>query len=756
MNLRYVSLFLLVILFTSCEILHAAATHSLPRPPELEPDINFWKRVFTKVDTNHGLIHDNRHLAVVYEVISIPQGISRKKRGRVVEKVKKRYRKILLSLAKGKRNRLTKEERRVLNLWPNKVSNETLRTAASRLRFQLGQADKFKLGWIRSGAWRSHIEEVLTEHGVPKELAALPHVESSFNPKAYSHVGAAGLWQFTRTTGRRYMRVDHVVDERLDPFKSSDAAARLLRYNFELLGTWPLAITAYNHGAAGMRRAVKKVGSTDIAPILRNYRSRTFGFASRNFYPAFVAAVEVDQEAKRHFGKLHQASRDKTQTLATPAYVKPEVLQEALDIDRETLRRLNPALRASVWRGQKLVPKGFELRVPCTHSCAPIKLAMNSLPATQRYGSQLPDRYHKVRRGDTLSQIARRYKVSSRTLASLNSLRSRHTIRVGQMLRLPWQDHATTSTSKKQSSAIVASAARTNKAKPNANGLYSVKAGDTIEGIARRFGLDQHTLLALNDVRNRNKIYIGQVLKVTSRPPTKTSAPLKAKDEQSTPAKISYASLTQPADGNTMTDAISQSEAEVSVPEEDTEPLGPALPSEIHPTLSADPSDYTVAADGTIQVQAAETLGHYADWLGIRTQVLRNINKLRYGKPLPVGTRLKLDFSKRSPQRFESLRTTYHCELQSEFFKNYSISDTRTHVVKLGESLWSLTHQKYQIPVWLMRQYNPDLDFHDVRPGMKLSIPMLSQRSESDVSKSTAQTSCDRPNDAANRPTMAL
>ena len=130
--------------------------------------------MFAEVDTKHGLIHDNRHLNVVYEVISIPKGVSRKKRSKIVDKVKKRYRKILLSLAKGKRRRLTKEEKRVLGLWPNKVSNKTLRAAADRLRFQLGQADKFKAGWIRSGAWRTHIENALAKHGVPKELAALP------------------------------------------------------------------------------------------------------------------------------------------------------------------------------------------------------------------------------------------------------------------------------------------------------------------------------------------------------------------------------------------------------------------------------------------------------------------------------------------------------------------------------------------------------------------------------------------------------
>ena len=157
------------------------------------------------------------------------------------------------------------------------------------MRFQLGQADRFRAGLIRAGAWEDYIRQTLTDMDLPVELVALPHVESSYNPLAYSRVGAAGMWQLTRSTGRRYLRVDSVVDERLDPFRATVAAARLLEHNHDVTGTWPLAITAYNHGAAGMRRAVRKLGTNEITTIVRQYRSRTFGFSSRNFYPAFLS-----------------------------------------------------------------------------------------------------------------------------------------------------------------------------------------------------------------------------------------------------------------------------------------------------------------------------------------------------------------------------------------------------------------------------------------------------------------------------------
>mgnify|MGYP001091558642 CR=1 FL=1 len=139
-----------------------------------------------------------------------------------------RIREILRGLAQGQRTQLGDEESSVLALFPAGVRNETLKEAAANVRFQLGQADKFRAGLIRSGAYVDHIRETLHEMGLPEQIAALPHVESSFTPHAWSHVGAAGLWQFMPSTGRRYMRVDRVVDERLDPRVATVAAARLL------------------------------------------------------------------------------------------------------------------------------------------------------------------------------------------------------------------------------------------------------------------------------------------------------------------------------------------------------------------------------------------------------------------------------------------------------------------------------------------------------------------------------------------------
>ena len=192
----------------------------------------------------------------------------------------------------------------MLALWPDDVSNAELNAALRRIRFQLGLRDRFQEGLIRAGRWRSYIEDQFTALGVPIELAALPHVESSYNPNARSHVGASGIWQFTRSTGRRFMRVDHVLDERNDPWVASRSAGQLLAYNYSIAGNWPMAITAYNHGLSGVRRAQRKFGDTAYVDILRKYDGRTFGFASRNFYVAFLAAKHVDQNVDTYFPGL--------------------------------------------------------------------------------------------------------------------------------------------------------------------------------------------------------------------------------------------------------------------------------------------------------------------------------------------------------------------------------------------------------------------------------------------------------------------
>jgi membrane-bound lytic murein transglycosylase D len=474
-------------------VMPAALAEALPRPPGLAPEVAFWQRIFGEVTTQEALVHDNRYLGVVYEKISLPgsDSASRKR----LENARDHYARILNRLASGERQGLGPEEKRVLALWKG-ASRDQLREAARRVRTQQGLADRFHQGLVRSGRWEEHIRIQLREAGVPESLAALPHVESSFNPAARSHAGAAGLWQFTVGTGRRFMQINEAVDERRDPFRSSEAAARLLRSNYAVLGTWPLAITAYNHGAGGMQRAVRTMGTTDIETIVRHYDGPAFGFASRNFYVSFLAAEEVERKAEQYFGPLRRETPEGWKTVEVPHYLHISSLEQALGVPRETLKAYNPALLDPVWTGRSYVPRGYALRLP---EDTPPEVAAERLarvPAAERKTAQVAGAVHQVRPGESLSVIARRYGTTPATLARLNGLSSQHKIRAGQRLKLP------------------GSAAASAKAPASGGGTYVVRRGDNLALIAKRTGVPQRQLMALNDLRNPHRIYPGQRLRL--------------------------------------------------------------------------------------------------------------------------------------------------------------------------------------------------------------------------------------------------
>ena len=635
--------FLNIVVFAALSIGSAHAQETFPKPPELQPDVDFWVSIFTAYDSDEGVLHDNRHLGVVYDSVDIPEGASRRARNRIVGDRRKELQAVLRTLAGGKRSNLTAEEARVLALWPDDVTNSELSAAVNRIRFQLGLSDRFREGLERSGRWRAFVESEFTALGVPIELAALPHVESSYNPNARSHVGASGIWQFTRSTGRRFMQVDHVVDERNDPFAATQGAGKLLAYNYSITGNWPMAITAYNHGLSGVRRAMRQFGDTAYVDILRNYKGRTFGFASRNFYVAFLAAMEVDQNPEKYFPGVTPEAPTNYEVAAMPSYIAVADLTQALGVSPAQLARSNPALQPTVWQGSKHIPRGFEVRMPAASLDGSIDSLVSRVPSEHWSGEQLPDLFHTVSRGDTLSQIAETYRTRVSTLVSLNNLNSSHRIRIGQRIRLPAAGPAP--------------------------------------------ALD---------------------------PPAATQA---AAVEEAVVARVD-----EPAD-------VDAAVAEVTPA---TFSAGAAPSAANLPTaLLSDPSDYDVADDLTIEVHPLETLGHYADWLGIRTQRLRDINGLAFRTPVTVGERIKLEFGDIDIPTFESRRIAYHRAQQDEFFRAHVITGITEHEIRRGESIWILSLRQYDVPVWLFRQYNPTLELHKVQPGTTVRFPVLTDADRS-------------------------
>ena len=159
------------------------------------------------------------------------------------------------------------------------------------------------------------IWKIFRQVGVPSVITRLAFVESMFNYKARSRAGAVGVWQFMPKTGKQFLVINRHIDERKSIYKSTRAAAKLLLINYRYLGSWPLAITAYNHGMGSMSKAVKKIGSSRIEDIIANYKGRSFGFASKNFYAEFLAAANIY--------KLYPSSRVSSKSLVVPIKLKP-------------------------------------------------------------------------------------------------------------------------------------------------------------------------------------------------------------------------------------------------------------------------------------------------------------------------------------------------------------------------------------------------------------------------------------------------
>jgi membrane-bound lytic murein transglycosylase D len=824
----------------------------MQRPPELERDVQFWIRVYSEVDTNGGFLHDEHNLAVVYEKLRFAANTSPREREKIVDQGKARYAAALRRIAAANGGPLSEDDQRILDMWGSEGTPARLLEATDEIRFQLGQSDRFRAGLIRSGAWETHIAETLANLGLPAELAVLPHVESSFNPAAYSKVGAAGLWQFMRSTGRRYMRIDNAVDDRLDPFRSTEAAAQLLAYNYRLLGSWPLALTAYNHGAEGVRRAKETLGTDDIVRIVRTYKGRTFGFASRNFYVSFLAALEIDRNPEKYFSGVERSSEARFQEVTVPGFVQISSLERALKIDRQKLRELNPALLRSVWDGQRHVPRAYHLRLPIDGDKWTSDLLAARLAPGEFFAGQPEPRRYRVRRGDTVASVADQYGVTPEALARLNRVRTSGKLKVGRVINLPESTAGTlvavagapagniavgrpgtvatvaANSAPKglsatagigvlnggvaDSAAAIASATGlapgqgtsgltagngaanggsggTANGTPNTgprrgivsspSGVYVVQTGESLADIASKFGMTEAQLLKLNGVRNRDFIFEGQQLLVTATPPSAVAstggpnatlpstaasggpsaktfeggasgAPVASTAVPSTnvpsrerltgaaaidtsPVPVAAAGAVPAEEAARESVEEAHAVAKAQVPSQNAQPVNAAQAEELSPALgpsadsqqSADPTDYSVAKDNTIRVAAAETLGHYAEWLRVSAGRLRQLNKMSFAKPVLIGHKIKLDFGRVPREAFETKRREYHAELQATYFAEHRIIGTEVYIVRRGDALWTVTQRFGELPIWLLQQYNPDVDLADLHPGTQIVMPRV-------------------------------
>ncbi len=402
--------------------------------PIIEPNVRFWEKIYGVYDSSQGILHDKQNLDIIYTAIDLVDwgtpGASTINR-QLIKFSRLRYKKILTNLAKGQKPR-SKEEKRIAALF-KRNKNPSYHKARDNIRLQVGQKDRFRAGVVRSGAFLPIIKRIFQSHGLPLELAYLPHVESSFNTSAHSKAAAIGLWQFTKSTGESFMTINSVVDERYDTWLSTQAAAKLLKKNYSQLESWPMALTAYNYGRAGMYRAKQKWGT--FPRIIQYHKTGIFKFASKNFYAEFIAAVRVARRLESDASLIKDRPWANV-TVRLRGYASARDLRQYFNISKEDFVRLNPALLEPVLNGRKYVPKGFLLRLTATRVN---RAKINAMPKRlfhSRQKSSISGTY-KVKKGDTASTIARKHKVSLKQLARINKLDSKGTVRVGQRLKIP-------------------------------------------------------------------------------------------------------------------------------------------------------------------------------------------------------------------------------------------------------------------------------------------------------------------------------
>jgi membrane-bound lytic murein transglycosylase D len=643
-----------------------AAEEPFPLYPVIDPNVNFWTNIYSHYSTIQAVVHDSVHLDIVYDVIDLKPANHPGAR-----KINRRRMKEASQSAEWALKRLAADPRaedadcrRVAALFGPGADARTFSHARHRVRCQIGQCDRFRAGLIRSGAYIQRMRAILKSYGVPEDLAYLPHVESSFNTNAYSKFGAAGMWQFTRSTGKRFMTVDYVLDERRDPIAAARAAAQLLKENHDRLGSWPLAITAYNHGAAGMQRAKSVYG--DYPEIFKSYKGRTFKFASRNFYSEFLAARRVASNFQRYFGSLALKSPVPSRRVSLDGFAAFTDLCRHFEVSPKVVQAMNPSLRPPVINGQKYIPRGYMLNLPATDESDGASLADIPLELIKR--AQKPSRFYTVQKGDTAGRIARMHRVKLSDLILANNMDRRATVYARQTLRIPQAGESFPCEKLPQPATprdpVVLLAAGKSDDTP-----FAIPENIPLESAIARYrrpGPSPADLIEMADIDSENAPEAAVDNKWATEPGIVN-------------ADVNFAQITQ----------------------------------------------FRQQQVGIIQVEVEETLGHYAEWAGVRASRIRRLNNLPFGQPLQLHKEIKIPLDAIAAEDFKSRRYDFHKRLQEDFFAAYRVGELQRYRVQPGDSYWTLCREKFDLPLWLLRHYNTGVNLAALKIHQPLTIPAI-------------------------------
>lgn len=774
---------------------------NFPCPKELQRRIDFWIQVFKSWDKKIAIFHDPNIPERVYSVVDTGEGcykgVSKK-----IAKERKRLKTTLYNVAakvESKTQLKSSADIHFAELFTTQTPNATpksiakkMRAASKNIRCQSGVKDSFLAGLQRFNHYQYLVDTVLKQYQLPAEIRYLPFVESSYNPAAYSKAGAAGMWQIMPRTARTLgLELNATIDERLDPEAATHAAAKYLVKSRKSLIKLaksidpniteheinPFVITSYNYGLNGMRRAIRSI-KPDYLSVLQNYKSPHFQVAVKNFYSSFLAARHVTLNAQKYFGDIAIDKPTQYQTLVLKHPTSLKRIKSVFKVTEKQLKPLNLGLTRFVWNDWRMIPAGYQLKLPGydnQHQNAIAKLE-SMAPETVVSGSSS----YIVRKGDTACGIARALEVNCRALININQLGKRAIILIGQKLSIPEKLAVVAKSGSRGSDQSVV----IKSSQPRADEIYRVRRGDTACKIAQRFNVGCRVLISANRLNRKATIYVGQKLtipgvaaqsqhianldennrytvrkgdsacSISSRfsvdciafrrlnnlnkvatifPGQKLKIPgLEVPDTTETAqqlAQVDLESATTTATTATATETETETETETTTTEQ----------AATYPTLSNlldTLPDFSISITGSagnpvyrIRVEADETLGYYSDWLGLgSTKAIRRLNKLPYGQTLPIGRILKLPLTSGvKVPAFERKRIEYHQLLSESLKEHFSLTGVEQYIVQSGDGLWSLS-RRLDFPVWLAYRLNPDLNLSSLKVGQVILLPKLQKK----------------------------
>ncbi len=376
----------------------------------------------------------------------------------------------------------------------------------------------------RSGRYLPMMKNVLRENGLPEDLVYIALIESGFSPRAHSRANAVGYWQFIRSTGKHFgLKLDSFIDERRDPVLSTRAAAEYFKALHNLLGSWHLAMAAYNVGESRVKRAVTRYYTRDFWTLIKQRRS--FPQETKNYVPKFIAATMIAKNPQQYgFTEIEFEDPLSYDTVALQSPISLSKLASNLSVDVDELKLLNPKFRTDfvpISRGTETV-----VRIPvgrATDALAALSMSVSSQPRIL----QAEHFFYRIKSGDNLSTIAKRHRTTVSQLRRLNDLSNRTLLRPGRSIKVPdvggdgikyvtEEDARTPSGAGQSGSAIPAVETRDVE-------FHTVRRGDNLSVIGKRYGLSVSEILRLNTLGSRSLLRQGQKIRI--RPVQPSSGP---------------------------------------------------------------------------------------------------------------------------------------------------------------------------------------------------------------------------------------